>query len=64
MVCGWRLSRGVRSRRCAGSSVGAEVLRTRARQVEADGGTRTDILSSQEREEIRKLRRRISSCVA
>jgi transposase len=34
-----------------------ETLRKRVRQVEADMGKRTDLLSSQEREEIRRLRK-------
>jgi len=34
-----------------------EALRKRVRQAEADRGTRTDLLSSQEREEIRRLRK-------
>jgi len=34
-----------------------EALRKRVRQVEADTGRRTDLLTSQEREEIRRLRR-------
>ena len=37
--------------------VGHEVLRKRVRQAEADAGNRSDLLTSQEREEIRKLRR-------
>ncbi len=37
--------------------VGAESLRKRVRQAEADTGKRSDRLSTQEREEIRKLRR-------
>ena len=37
--------------------IGHEVLRKRMRQTEADAGNRSDLLSSQEREEIRKLRR-------
>jgi len=37
--------------------VGHEVLRKRVRQAEADAGKRSDLLTSQEREEIRKLRR-------
>ena len=34
-----------------------EALRKRVRRAEADAGKRTDLLSSQEREEIRELRR-------
>jgi transposase len=37
--------------------VSAEALRKRIRRAEADAGKRTDILTSQEREEIRKLRK-------
>jgi transposase len=37
--------------------VGAEALRKRVRRAEADSGKRTDILSTQEREEVRKLRK-------
>ncbi len=33
-----------------------ETLRRRVRQAQADSGKRTDLLTSQEREEIRKLR--------
>jgi transposase len=35
----------------------AEALRKRLRRAEADAGKRTDILTSQERDESRKLRR-------
>ena len=34
-----------------------ETLRKRVRQAEADTGKRTDLLSSQEREEIKRLRK-------
>ncbi|MGH2851549.1 MAG: transposase [Solirubrobacteraceae bacterium] len=34
-----------------------EALRKRVRQAQADGGQRPDLLSSEEREEIRKLRK-------
>jgi transposase len=34
-----------------------EALRKRVRQTEADAGMRTDLLSSEEREEIKKLRK-------
>jgi transposase len=37
--------------------VSAEALRKRIRRAEADAGKRTDILTTQEREEIRKLRK-------
>jgi transposase len=37
--------------------VSSEVLRKRVRQAEADNGTRSDLPTSTEREEIRKLRR-------
>jgi transposase len=37
--------------------VGAEALRKRVRRAEADSGDRPDLLSSQEREEIKALKR-------
>ena len=37
----------------------AETLRRRVRQVEADEGLRPDLPSSEEREEIKKLRREV-----
>ena len=36
-----------------------EALRKRVRQAEADSGKRSDVLTSHEREEIRKLRREV-----
>jgi transposase len=40
--------------------VGAEALRKRVRQADADNGTRPALLTSEEREEIRKLRREVA----
>jgi len=37
--------------------VGAETLRRHVRQAQADGGSRPDLPSSQEREEIKQLKR-------
>ena len=37
--------------------VHSEALRKRVRRAEADSGMRTDLLSSEEREEIKKLRK-------
>jgi len=39
--------------------IGHEALRKRVRQAEADGGLRPDLPSSEEREEIRKLRKEL-----
>ena len=36
-----------------------ETLRKRVRQAQADGGCRRDLLTTQEREEIRRLRREV-----
>ena len=36
-----------------------ETLRKRVRQAEADSGSRSDLLTTQEREEIRRLRREV-----
>ena len=36
-----------------------ETLRKRVRQAEADSGSRTNLLTTQEREEIRRLRREV-----
>jgi transposase len=38
----------------------SETLRKHVRQVEANEGRRTDLLSTEEREEIRKLRREVA----
>jgi transposase len=40
--------------------VPAETLRKHVRQVEANEGRRADLLTTEEREEIRKLRREVS----
>ena len=37
--------------------INSEVLRKRVRQAEADAGLRKDMLTSEEREEIRRLRK-------
>ena len=39
--------------------ISSEVLRKRVRQAEADNGSRPDLPTSAEREEIRKLRREV-----
>jgi len=48
------------ARVAADLGVGAEALGKRVRRAEADAGTRPALLSSEEREEIRKLRREVS----
>ena len=39
--------------------VGGEALRKRVRRAEAENGTRPEMLNTEEREEIRKLRREV-----
>ncbi len=56
MVSGWRSRVAVRSRMLL-LIVHAETLRKRVRQAEADSGRRGDLLTTQEREEIRRLRK-------
>ena len=45
------------ARVAADLGIHSETLRKHVRQAEADSGKRVDLLSSEEREEIRKLRR-------
>jgi transposase len=47
------------ARVAADLGVHPEALRKRVRQAQADSGERSDVLTSQEREEIRKLRREV-----
>ena len=57
--------RVAREREGPSARVGADLgihpgtLRKRVRQAEADSGTRADVLTTQEREEIRRLRREV-----
>jgi len=55
---GWRLESGRPIAQVAADlGMHPETLRKRVRQAEADSGARPELLSSQEREEIRELRR-------
>jgi transposase len=57
-ACGWRWSGDRPIAHVAHDrGVHPEALRERVRRAEADGGARPELLSSQEREEIRRLRR-------
>ena len=47
------------ARVAADLGIGAETLRRAVRQAQADAGSRQDLLTSAEREEIRKLRREV-----
>ena len=55
--CVERASRSVGSRRGAGSGDQSGDARRSVRQAEADGGSRSDLLSSRERAELAELRR-------
>jgi transposase len=57
VVCGWRSRAAVRSRTSPGTwGINSEVLRKRVRQAEADQGLRPDLPTTEEREEIKRLR--------
>jgi transposase len=57
-VSGWRWRATGRSRTSPTIlGIHPETLRKRVRRAEADSGARPELLSSQEREEIRRLRR-------
>ena len=47
------------ARVAADLGIGAETLRRAVRRAQADAGSRQDLLTSAEREEIRKLRREV-----
>src|SRR5207247_1424245 len=57
VVSGWRSRAGGRSRMLLPiSGIHSETLRERVRQAEADQGVRADLSTSEEREEIKRLR--------
>ena len=58
MVCGWRVgSDRPIAQIAAVLGINSELLRKRVRQAEADQGLRKDLLTIEEREEIRRLRK-------
>ena len=56
-MCGWRWSPVGRSRIASDIGLPAETLRKAVRRAEADQGVRPDLATSEEREEIRELKR-------